>query len=128
MARTLKAACGLTPTAWINRQRLTRAAALLATTSLPIVDISLDCGFENLSYFYRRFGQQYGQAPRACRLLARRRILPAGAQDESEMPETLSPGSLSGVSIAQVYSSGKRLSRWSLAATEFEILLQFQTY
>ena len=85
LARSLKAACGLTPTAWINRQRLARAAALLATTPVPILDIALDCGFENLSYFYRRFGQQYGQSPRAYRLAARRRVMPDAAQ--SSAPE-----------------------------------------
>ena len=67
MSRVLKSYTGQTPTEWVNALRLRRAATLLLTTSQDIAEIALDCGFENLSYFYRRFGQAYGRPPRAFR-------------------------------------------------------------
>jgi AraC family cel operon transcriptional repressor len=76
LSRTLKAQYGQTPTEFLNALRIARAAALLATTSQEIMDIALDCGFENLSYFYRLFRRQYGQTPRAYRMNAYRSIAP----------------------------------------------------
>jgi AraC-like DNA-binding protein len=46
---------------------------LLTTTSRSISDIADDCGFENLSYFYRRFGREFGESPMKHRMQARRR-------------------------------------------------------
>jgi AraC family cel operon transcriptional repressor len=76
LARVLKAATGLTPTAYVNRLRLERAALLLTTTTLPILDIAGECGFEQPSYFYRLFAARYGAAPHAYRLAARRSVAP----------------------------------------------------
>lgn len=76
LTRTLKAATGRTPTEYINGLRLARAATLLATSPLTIVDIAGDCGFEQLSYFYRLFGSRYGQSPHAYRVAARRAVGP----------------------------------------------------
>jgi AraC family transcriptional regulator, dual regulator of chb operon len=63
LARVLKASTGQSPTEWINEKRLIRSATLLATTTLPIVDIALECGFVQLSYFYRLFKNRYGLSP-----------------------------------------------------------------
>lgn len=76
LSRTLKAQYGQTPTEFLNELRIARAATLLATTSQEITDIALDCGFENLSYFYRLFRQQHGQTPRAYRMRTYRSIAP----------------------------------------------------
>jgi AraC-like DNA-binding protein len=76
LARTLKAATGLTPTEWVNALRLERAALLLATTTDEIIGIADECGFENLSYFYRLFHRRFGQSPRRYRLSARAQVLP----------------------------------------------------
>jgi len=76
LSRTLKAYCGQTPTEFINELRLKRAATLLATTPNEIIHIAYDCGFENLSYFYRRFRSKFGKAPHAYRLAARHSIAP----------------------------------------------------
>jgi AraC family cel operon transcriptional repressor len=79
LARTLKACRGETPTAFVNRLRVERAALLLATTDDAIGEVSAACGFGALSHFYRLFGLRYGQTPRAYRLQAQRVIAPAGA-------------------------------------------------
>lgn len=67
VCRTCKAVLGLTPTAFINRIRIEHAAHLLRSNDASIDDIVESCGFENLSYFYRLFRQQYGLTPRAYR-------------------------------------------------------------
>lgn len=67
LARSFRAHLGATPTDWLNRQRLERAALRLSHTNEAILDISLDLGFEHLGYFYRLFTKRYGLAPRAYR-------------------------------------------------------------
>lgn len=76
LTRTLKASCGQTPTEFLNELRLRRAAMLLATTPNEIIDIAIECGFENLSYFYRRFRRQFGKSPRAWRLESQCIVMP----------------------------------------------------
>lgn len=76
LARSLKAARGRTPTQYVNDLRLARAALLLTTTPLTIVEIAGDCGFGQLSYFYRQFQQRFGLPPRAYRQAARRSVAP----------------------------------------------------
>ena len=76
LARTLKARTGQTPTEFVNGLRLEQAAVLLATTPQEIADVALDCGFENLSYFYRLFHRRYGRSPRLYRLAARQAVVP----------------------------------------------------
>lgn len=44
--------------------RLKAASQLLLSTTLPVEQVALKCGFENKSYFYRRFKQVFGMTPR----------------------------------------------------------------
>jgi AraC family cel operon transcriptional repressor len=67
LTRTLKFYRQQTPTEFINEVRLNHAAMLLATTPADILDVAADCGFDNLSYFYRRFRRQFGKPPRVWR-------------------------------------------------------------
>lgn len=76
LARTMKSATGQTLTEYVNAARLARAARLLTTTSRAILEIALECGFPNLSYFYRCFGERYELSPRAYRRAARRPVAP----------------------------------------------------
>ena len=76
LARTLKASQGRTPTEFVNALRLEHAAMLLATTTQEIGGVAADCGFENLSYFYRLFRARFGSSPRRYRLGARQAVLP----------------------------------------------------
>lgn len=48
---------------YINRLRIERACMLLAGTEYPVIKIAMECGFENVSYFNRRFKQQTGMTP-----------------------------------------------------------------
>jgi AraC-like DNA-binding protein/quercetin dioxygenase-like cupin family protein len=76
LSRTIKAFYGQTPTALINELRLKRAALLLRTSAEEIISVAFECGFNNLSYFYRCFIARYGKTPRAFRLDALGDIAP----------------------------------------------------
>ena len=52
-----------TPTEIVNSIRLMKAVNLLDTTELPIMDIAMDVGFNNLSHFYHQFKKVYGYSP-----------------------------------------------------------------
>ena len=43
--------------------KLQKAEALLLKTTDKIINIALECGFENISYFNRTFKKQYGVSP-----------------------------------------------------------------
>ncbi len=79
LARVLKAATNQTPTEYINRLRLEHAARLLATTTLSILDVAAECGFEQPAYFYRLFGARFHTSPHAYRVAAARRVAPESA-------------------------------------------------
>ena len=53
---------------YLNRHRVRMASRMLAESDAAIVDIGNACGFESLSYFYKRFRQIAGLPPRAWRL------------------------------------------------------------
>jgi len=68
VARTLKQYVNITPTDAVNQARLEYATTQLESTDNPIIDIAMDSGFENLSYFHRLFRRQFGITPLQYRL------------------------------------------------------------
>ncbi len=58
-----------TPIEWINEQRLIHSAHLLLYTDMRILEISLECGFHNLSHFNHLFKNYYGVSPKMLRTL-----------------------------------------------------------
>jgi AraC family transcriptional regulator, exoenzyme S synthesis regulatory protein ExsA len=52
-----------TPAKWIVKQRMALATDLLENSSLPIGEISLECGFENQTHFSRIFKEKAGCSP-----------------------------------------------------------------
>jgi AraC family cel operon transcriptional repressor len=67
LARSCKKHLNKTPSQLVNDIRLEYSAKLLTSSNIPIIDISADCGFESLSYFYRRFKEHYRFPPREFR-------------------------------------------------------------
>lgn len=57
----------MTPTEYINQFRLLQAAQLLITTQQSISDICYATGFNNTSYFTKKFREQYKTTPKAYR-------------------------------------------------------------
>lgn len=51
----------------VTRLRMTYAADLLRRTSLSIRSIAFECGYRDLSHFYRVFKQMHGKSPGQCR-------------------------------------------------------------
>ncbi|GGG78709.1 AraC family transcriptional regulator [Paenibacillus radicis (ex Gao et al. 2016)] len=54
---------GVTPVAFLNRERLQKAVYLLTETNKTILDISIQCGFESVSTFNAVFKKHYGKTP-----------------------------------------------------------------
>ena len=58
---------GMTCTQYINTQRLDLAATYLRTKNLSIMDIALEVGFDNISYFNKLFKAKYKMTPKQYR-------------------------------------------------------------
>lgn len=59
----LKRHTGMTYMQAVQAQRLAHAATLLRTTNRPVEDIARECGYENRSFFYKKFAASYGKNP-----------------------------------------------------------------
>lgn len=59
---------GITPIQFIKNYRIRKAAELLLSTDKKIVDIAIDCGFQDMSYFARAFRETKGITPTDFRL------------------------------------------------------------
>lgn len=59
---------GMTSIQYINTQRLELAATYLRKWDLPIMDIALEVGFDNISYFNKLFKAKYHTTPKKYRL------------------------------------------------------------
>ncbi|WP_273392442.1 HTH-type transcriptional activator RhaS [Actinobacillus porcinus] len=65
--RIIKAQTGLTPQNYVSKLRLSNAYYQLRYTDKPIVDIALDCGFNDSSYFSTCFKNEFNMMPKALR-------------------------------------------------------------
>ncbi len=54
---------GNTPLEFVNKTRIESACEMLRNENQSITEVALDCGFESLSYFIRRFKEQMGVSP-----------------------------------------------------------------
>lgn len=63
LTRCLKQYYNTTPTQLVNELRLSYAANLLFVSNLNVTDICYECGFENLSWFYKAFTNKFGVTP-----------------------------------------------------------------
>lgn len=63
LCRVMKLETGLTPYNFVLRIRVDCARENLASTSLPLVEIALACGFSNQSHFCTAFKKFTGQTP-----------------------------------------------------------------
>lgn len=61
--RFFKETMGMSFVEYLNNYRLDIAAKKLKETGDNILNIAIDCGFENLSYFNRRFKAKFGISP-----------------------------------------------------------------
>jgi len=64
-------ATGTSWLAYVRRLRVEHAKRLLAQTDRTVLSIAFECGFEDLSTFYRAFKREVGQSPNQWRSAAR---------------------------------------------------------
>lgn len=55
---------GSTPTEFINMKRMNLAVEMLLSSDKQVIDICAECGFNNLSHFYRVFHRLFGCPPK----------------------------------------------------------------
>lgn len=65
--RIFKETYHMTPTEYINAMRIEYACTKLRETRESVTDIAYDCGFRNLSYFYRVFFEKMKVTPKRFR-------------------------------------------------------------
>ena len=61
--RCFRHTIGKTPIQYLKSYRLQKAAGLLKGTDEKIIDIGVQCGFQDMSYFARSFREVYGCTP-----------------------------------------------------------------
>lgn len=67
LQKQFKRYMGMSPSEYQILLRMTRAKELLRSSKMPIGDIALSVGIDNLGYFTRRFKSQEGMTPQAYR-------------------------------------------------------------
>ena len=63
MSRLIRQKTGHTYKELLQRRRFRKAVELLMETELPVNDVVAAVGYENNSYFYRKFRERYEMTP-----------------------------------------------------------------
>ena len=71
--RRMKRIYGLPTGQWLLKSRIDQACRQLLKTEIPVVEIAMDCGYQDQSAFTRQFRRTTGQTPSAFRKLGARR-------------------------------------------------------
>ncbi|WP_257167787.1 transcriptional regulator FtrA [Bradyrhizobium sp. SRS-191] len=66
--RRFNEATGSGPAAWLQQERMARARELLEGATLPLADISAQCGYQSLETFRVAFRRSVGTSPAAYRM------------------------------------------------------------
>lgn len=61
--RCFRSTIGTTPIQYVKQYRIRRAAQLLSSTSEKVIDIGVQCGFQEMSYFAKTFREIMGCTP-----------------------------------------------------------------
>lgn len=67
LAKSVKKYLGVTLSEYICNLRLNYASNMLLNSNMNVADLCYDCGFDNTSYFFRKFKERYGLSPIAYR-------------------------------------------------------------
>lgn len=66
--RLFRREMGRSPARYYLDMRLERAHLLLITSSLPVIEIAMACGFSTASHFSRTYRERYGCTPQQTRM------------------------------------------------------------
>ena len=61
--RLFKKAIGSSPIEYINEYRIKQAKRLLEESDLPVTEVCMECGYNNLGNFLREFRKYSGMTP-----------------------------------------------------------------
>lgn len=61
--RCFRSTIGTTPIRYLKSYRLRKAAELLKNTAKKVVDVGIQCGFQDMSYFAKQFREIHGCSP-----------------------------------------------------------------
>jgi AraC-like DNA-binding protein len=64
LSRQIRQKTGRTFLDIVQEKRMLQAAFLLNNTALPVGEVSLAVGYENISYFHRIFFAAFGRSPK----------------------------------------------------------------
>lgn len=67
LSNYIKKQTGLTFTQLIQEQKMMHTASLLRNTDIPVADVANMAGYENVSFFYKKFEEKYGNSPKEYR-------------------------------------------------------------
>lgn len=67
LSREIKRKTGKTYKELLQRKRMQQAVYLLGTSTIPVTDVIESVGYDNTSYFYRKFRERYGMSPKEYR-------------------------------------------------------------
>jgi transcriptional regulator GlxA family with amidase domain len=67
LARRFQAVIGLSPLSYLQSRRVARARELLESSALPLEEIVVQCGYEDVASFRKLFARQVGMTPREYR-------------------------------------------------------------
>ncbi len=67
LCKYFKKKMGITVFQYIQQYRINQSIDLLLQSDLPIINIAMQCGFDNLSYYIRTFKKQTGITPKQYR-------------------------------------------------------------
>lgn len=68
LSKEIKKRTGKTYTELVQARRLSQAAYLLHNTTKSVMEIAMEVGYDNISYFHRIFQKRYGMTPRRYRV------------------------------------------------------------
>ncbi|MGP0583559.1 AraC family transcriptional regulator [Paenibacillus timonensis] len=121
-SRIFASVTGRTPFAYIAQQRLAQAVTYLRESTLPVLEISLRCGFESASNFNAAFKKYYGQTPTEMREQAQ--------QDRNISQSDRNPNEVAAAPIRYDHTVKHSLLRrvWQMQATIQELPLMEVAY
>ena len=64
LSREIRRRTGRTYKELLQEKRMQQAVYLLANSEIPVTDIIESIGYDNTSYFYRKFREKYGMSPK----------------------------------------------------------------
>ena len=102
LQRMFKAAIGETPKAYTSRLRLERAAFRLLVHESNLLDIALECGFQNHETFIRAFRRRFGKPPSDYREWVRGQLSSWNEQGQETLADAAQAFEISATKVIQL--------------------------